>query len=301
MKDGNSLDFTANNANFNYIKIANGIFEHLNILNTINISTNVFDTEKPISWGNNTVFDASFNGNTNGGNVAELIGEVSRLDVQRAEQGSDDWITIQSIQKDSAGKLETNFTINDPYEMNGVIYSYRIMPIDSQGNQGTAIQKDVLSLFNDAYIADANHIYKITYEYAIGSSAQNQASAVYTPFGRKYPIVAYNAETNYESAGITAILIAPTSESSASSFIDRGAQEKLVREFNAWLTNGKAKILKDFNGKRKIITVVGSVSNNYYKELGNGLASTSFTYNEVGDFTQGYLDSLSLTNNFINQ
>lgn len=296
-QDENALSSSGNNTSMNNIEILNGIYNHLNLLNKIDISTNKFDTTIPTDWTQNTLMDASFNGTINAGSVKDILLDIDHLDVQRTEQGKDDWITIQQIVKDEEGNLGVNFILYDTYEKNNTLYTYRILPVSKQGDSGYAIQQDVLSSFNEAYIADASHIYKITNEYSLNRQT-NQVSAIYTPYGSKYPYVAFNAETKYDSGEVTAVLLAPTSVNNSKAYLDRQAQTDLVNEFNSWLANGRAKILKDFNGNYKIGTVTDPVSNSYYKELGNGLASTTFNFVEVGEFTQEYVDKLGLKNKF---
>ena len=293
LKDNNSMGFATNSTFVNTVKIANGIFDHLNLLEQITNFTVI-----PTEWTDETLLDATFNGNINAGQISQFVGTIDHLEVQRQEVGTNEWVTLQILYKDSTGNVPVDFTMYDTYEKNNTLYTYQIVPVDIQGNQGTALQQEVLSIFNDAYIADAKHIYKITYEYALGSMQKNQTNAVYTPYGAKYPTVVYNSVNRYDSGSITAILLAPTSESATSSYIDRVAQVNLVNEFNSWLANGQAKILKDFNGNLKVITVINPISNSYYKELGNGLASTSFNFVEVGEFSQNYLDKLGMTNKF---
>ena len=299
-QDSNALNPTGNDLSINTLRISNGIFDQLNILNIISTGTNVFDTTQPTEWTENTLINATFNGSLDGGSISDFIGYVDRLEIQRQEEGSNEWITLQTIYKNQqTGEINATFRMEDNYGKYATKYLYQIVPVDSQGNVGTALQQDVLSIFNNAYIVDATHIYPLTNEYEIGSPQTNQQSAVYMPYGSKYPFVAFNAETKYDSGSITAVLLAPTSNSASSSSIDRPAQVKLVKEFNDWLTNGRAKIWKDFNGNFKVITVTDAVTNDYYKELGNGIASTTFNYTEVGDFSQKYLDRLGLTNGFI--
>lgn len=298
-QDSNALNPTGNDLYINTLRISNGIFDQLNILNIISTGTNVFDTTPPTEWTENTLINATFTGSLDGGSIGDFIGYVDRLEIQRQEEGSNEWITLQTIYKNQqTGEINATFRMEDNYGKYATKYLYQIVPVDSQGNVGTALQQDVLSIFNNAYIVDATHIYPLTNEYEIGSPQTNQQSAVYMPYGSKYPFVAFNAETKYDSGSITAVLLAPTSNSASSSSIDRPAQVKLVKEFNDWLTNGRAKIWKDFNGNFKVITVTDAVTNDYYKELGNGIASTTFNYTEVGDFSQKYLDRLGLTNGF---
>lgn len=292
-KDKNALDFTANSTLVDTVKIANGIFDHLNLLEQITNSTTI-----PTEWTDKTLLNATFDGTLDAGSLSEFIGNIDHLEIQRQKVGTNEWITLQSLYKTNNGSVPAEFTMKDTYGENNTLYTYQIVPVDAQGNQGTALRQDVLSVFNDTYIADANRVYKITYEYSLGSMQKNQTNAVYTPYGAKYPTVVYNSVNRYDSGSITAVLLAPTSQDETKSYLDRNAQVKLVEEFNTWLANGKAKILKDFNGNLKVITVINPISNNYYKELGNGLASTSFNFVEVGDFSQQYLDKLGMTNKF---
>ena len=298
-KDGNALTPTASNISVDTIKISNGIFDHMNILNLLNIASNVFDTDKPSGWTSSTLLNATFNDTLNGGSIGEFVGFIDHLEIQRKEYDSDDWITLQKIYKNQdTEEIEVPFTFIDTYTKNNTRYKYQVLPIDLNGNAGTALQSEILSYFNDAYIADASHIYKITHEYSIDNKQTNNVSAIYTPYGSQYPFIAFNAETKYDNATITAVLISPTSNSRTSSYLDRKAQIELVEEFNNWLTNGRPKILKDFNGLFKIVVVTNPIPNSYYKELGNGLASTTFNVVEVGSFTQEYLDKLGMINQF---
>lgn len=293
LKDQNSINPTANSTFVNVVKIANGIFNHLNLLEEIIASSDI-----PSEWTDKTLLDATFNGTLNAGTLGQFIGNIDHLEIQRQENGTGEWITIQRLYKGDDGNVPAEFTMEDTYEKNNTLYTYQIVPIDAQGSPGVAFQQEILSTFNDSYIADANHIYKITYEYSLGSMQKNQTNAVYTPYGAQYPTVVYNSINRYDSGSITAVLLSPSSESMTTAYLDRNAQTKLVNEFNSWLANGKAKILKDFNGNLKVISVINPISNNYYKELGNGLASTTFNFVEVGDFSQKYLDNLGMTDKF---
>lgn len=298
-QDINALNATGNSLQVNTVTISNGIFDQLNILNYISTATNIFNTTQPTEWTENTLLNATFNGSIDGGSISDFIGYVDSLEVQRQEEGSNEWITLQTIYKNQqTGEINASFTMNDSFARNNTKYTYQVVPVDNLGNIGSALQQDVISQFNNAYILDANNIYPLTNEYEISNAQTNQQSTIYTPYGSHYPFVAFNAQTKYDSGTITAVLLAPTSQNLTNSFIDRRAQIKLKDQFNSWLTNGHAKIWKDFNGNLKVISVIDAVTNDYYKELGNGIASTTFNYVEVGDFTQTYLDQLGLTNKF---
>lgn len=298
--DVNALTPVGHNFLFDTIKISNGVFSQLSLLSEITSGTNVFDTTQPTEWDENTLLNPTFNNSIEGGSISDFIGYVDRIEVQRQEEGQNEWITLYTIYKNQqTGQINANFRMEDTSAKNNTKYLYQVVPVDAQGNVGTALSQEVLSIFNNSYIVDGAHIYLLTNEYEIGNAQTNQQSTMYTPYGSKYPFIAFNAQTKYDSGSLTAVLLSPTSQSDISSYIDRGAQVKLKEEFNNWLTNGRAKIWKDFNGNFKIIAITDAVSNEYYKELGNGIASTTFNFVEIADFTQQYLDRLGISNSFL--
>lgn len=273
------------------VRISKAIFDHFNLINGLTDSITIPDWDSDL-----TLMNAYFNNSIDAGNVSELIGNVSYLAIQRKELGSNDWLTINKIYKNtSTNHIQTEFTMFDTYNQSGVQYSYQIVPVDADGNQGYALQSDIVSIFGGAYIADAYNIFKITNEYEL-TKQTNQKSAIYEPLGSKYPFVTYNAETNYDSGTFTAVLLAPTSQNQNQSSIDRMAQVKLEKQFNDWLTNGRPKILKDFNGNIKLVTIVDAIQNQYYKELGNGISSTSCSFIEIGEINNTYLSKFNMAN-----
>lgn len=297
-QDQHAISTTGNVSAFDSVQVSRGIFDHLNILNIIYDGDNSFSDNKADSPTEHEVLNVSFDGTTDGGELSKFIAYVDYIAVQRKEKNSDEWITLQKIYKNkSTGEIITNFIIDDTLAQNNTEYIYRFLPFDNNGNEGVSLQQDILSIFNEAYIADANHIYKITNEYQLAMQ-KNQKSTIYEPYGAKYPFVVYNADTNYYNGSITALLLAETSNGPANNYLDRHAQMQLVSEFNSWLANGEAKILKDFNGNFKIISIINPIANNYYKELGNGLASTSFDFVEIAEMKQKYLDKIGLLNKF---
>lgn len=306
MMDSNSLSNTATNSIINGIQVENGIIEHLNLMNLINTASGVFDTAIPTTWTNDTILNCSFNNTLDGGSVSDIIGNINSLEIQRQQLSYDinnntwiqsgEWITLQTIYKNPVTQeLKGSFTMYDPFAQNGAMYVYQIVPIDAEGNVGTSLQQQVLSYFGKAFICDANNIYDITNEYTLNFST-NQKSAVYEPYGSKYPFVAYNAVTKYKSGTIETTPIINANKMNG--HIDRLAQVAFLNEFNSWLTNGRAKILKDFNGNVILITINESPSSSYFKELGNGIASLSINWVEVGAINQQYLSQLGMVENF---
>lgn len=216
------------------------------------------------------------------------------LSFQFKEDTSLDWIEFcRIIPEASFSNDDIQFTL--PMCGNNKVYNFRMIAETTSGAIVTA-EATALSSFAKNYICDINNIYDITPEFSLGSVQLVTQTASYAPYGAELPIVTKNAKTKYKQGAATAILLAETSNTAQSAYLDRFAQNKLVEEFNDWLANGRAKILKDLNGYLVIIFISESISNEYYKELGSGLASTSFSWVEVGKFTQDYFDRLGFFN-----
>lgn len=200
------------------------------------------------------------------------------------------FVTLVSFSSQMGNK---EYSFVDYYTKTNTVYEYEII----QRNLLETVQ--VLSQFCGAYIADGTKAYGIEDEWEKSSAQRVQKSVLYEPYGRKYPVVAYNAITNYRSGTDTAILRAKSNVGNITNdYIDRFAQTKLTKEFNDFLTNRKVKVIKDFNGDIAIVNIIEAIPNNYVKELGNTLATTQFSWVEVGDFTDSDFKQLGITNSF---
>lgn len=181
----------------------------------------------------------------------------------------------------------------DYYTKTNAIYEYQI----TIGNQVETVE--VLSQFCGAYIADGEQAFEIDAEWERGSFSQVQQSAIYEPYGAKYPVIAYNAVTNYRKGTDSCIVFnQPYAYNRSNDYIDRINQTKKQKAVNEFLTNRKPKVIKDFNGDIALVSIVDVVGNSFVKELGNTLATTQFNWVEVGDFDDDTFRKLGITNSF---
>lgn len=222
--------------------------------------------------------------------IPETENAVS-IAVQRRAVGETLWITLQTF-----SSVPANIEMDDRYAAAGVTYEYRVVLYNGVSAPIAIYAGEILSTFYDTYICDATTSYKLTNAWSVASAKRNRPSAVYEPYGAKYPTVAYNAVTNYDSATTSAILLAP--ESTVSARLNPYKQTALMRAFNQWATNGEAKILKDFNGGIWVVAITDAIQTAYSTELANALGTTSFDWVEIGDFTQASLTALGLLNKF---
>lgn len=238
--DINALDNAPSNVeSINNVKLTNAIFEHFNITQNINTEVN---TNIPTAWDYDTILDANFENNLNAGNIDFLVEQISAIKIKRRVQGTFDWLTLATIPINSVNDL--NFVFNDLLNKNGVQYEYAFVPI-IENVEGNYIIDTVFSQFNGVFIGDAQNIYKFLYEVEYGSNSRNQQVGIFEVLGQQYPVFVANGALSYESGSVTATILNDDYERTG--VIDRIAitqQKDIIKDF---LTNKKAKILKDLN------------------------------------------------------
>lgn len=274
--DINALDNAPSNVEgINNVKLTNAIFEHFNVTQNINTEVN---TNIPIAWDYDTILDANFENNLNAGNVDFLVEQISAIKIKRRVQGTFDWLTLATIPINSVNDL--NFVFNDLLNKNGVQYEYAFVPI-IENVEGNYIIDTVFSQFNGVFIGDAQNIYKFLYEVEYGSNSRNQQVGIFEVLGQQYPVFVANGALSYESGSVTATILNDDYEKTG--VIDRIAitqQKDIIKDF---LTNKKAKILKDWNSNEWLCIVNSNINVTYKSNYGMGIPSIQFDWTQIGD------------------
>lgn len=224
-------------------------------------------------------------------NVANITG-TPNLEIQRQEQGDTKWITLATILYDDI--VYNTFHIFDRLAGSNRIYLYRLVLVAPDGTRTVGDPTEVLSQFRNTYICDGETSFKLTNEWTESESKRVYKTGLYEPYGSKYPVAVNNAVLGYDAGTTSAMVMTANTESGAN--IDRYGEVKLARKFADFLTNRKPKVLKDFNGNLRIITIQSDVNRNYVKELGNGICSTSFSWVQISDFSQPNIGKIGLLN-----
>lgn len=290
--DGDALNTAPSNVdNITTVNLSNSIFDHFNV--TRNTNTAVSATV-PTVWDYDTVLDADFNGNIEAGNVDFLIEQISAIKIKRRVQGTFNWLTLKTIPVNTVEDL--TFVFNDLLNQNNVTYEYALVPI-IEDVEGEYIINTVLSQFNGVFIGDAETIYKFLYEVEYGNNQRNQQIGVFQVLGKQYPVFVANGELSYESGSVTATIL---NEDFQQNGIDRTAITQLKDAIKDFLTNRKAKILKDWNGNEWLTIVNSNIGVTYKSSYGMGIPVINFEWTEIGDaqsqqdlYNNGILDEVT--------
>ncbi|MEG1152276.1 MAG: hypothetical protein RSD67_05335 [Oscillospiraceae bacterium] len=276
-KDGDCLNFAPTSVeNITKTKLENGIFDDFYVTSDV---TSPYSTTIPTMWDFMTIMQANFNGNINAGNVDFILSQLSGIKVKRRVKGTFEWITLAYFPVAQVSDL--SFIFNDYLNNNFEQYEYAFVPI-LNNIEGNYITNDIASKFNGIFICDQETIYKFYAGVSYGTTEQVQRIGMFEPFGRKYPVYVSNALTNYKTGSVKGKVLGKDFEATGViNRLDVVKENKILLDF---LTNKKAKILKDWNGNCTLLIVTGSPAITYDNNYGMGIVDTDFSYSEIGNY-----------------
>lgn len=280
------------------MSIANGVFQHVNTLNEYDPT---LTTEQPVEWQDNFIMDADFENGINAGSVDNLLGVANKILVKRRESDiydnlSDGWITIAEVEILNLNDLK--FTVSDYMCKNNTTYEYVLIPTLSQVQGGieiqieTSISEDstiltVLSEFDKIYICTLEEAQAIYAGTVYDNMNTERLNGTHQTLGNKYPIVVTNSKINYNTGGVSGMILNkyyghnnPSTNTIGS--LDRLGIIEARKEFTSFITQDVPMILKDWNGNIWLIMITESPSYAWENEWGMGLGTLSFSWTEIG-------------------
>ena len=147
--------------------------------------------------------------------------------------------------------------------------------------EGNYITNSILSKFNGVFIGDRDSIYKLYYDVSYGTNKRNQSIGTFEPLGKQFPVIVANGLLSYETGTVSATILNEGYDKNG--ILDRKATVQTKDVLKDFLTNRKAKILKDWNGNIWLCIVTGSPQVTYKTGSGMALANVGFNYVTLGD------------------
>ena len=280
-RDENALNPSPlRNAIFTSTKLQNGIFSHWYVTKDVD---SPYSSEEPTLWEFLTLMDANFNGSLQAGNVGYVLDNIDGIKIKRRKTNEYDWITLNYVSVEELGTT-LSFTLNDYINQNEVEYEYAFVPV-SQGVEGNYITNTIRSKFNGVFICDADSIYKFYTNVSYGSTERVQQIGVFEPFGRKYPVIVSNSLLNYETGSFKGDILnndfLETRKINPKEIVEK---QKQIVDF---LTNKKAKILKDWNGNFWLIFITDNIQIDYENNSSMSIINVEAKWTEIGDSNSG--------------
>lgn len=211
--------------------------------------------------------------------------------IYRRDMSSTEWVLL--IENYITNILGGTYVHIDKYNRYGVTYEYALALVQFDGVESVYFvqpESQVYSEFDGVFLSDLTTNYKIYANTQYGGTTSVQKVGVHEPIGSKYPILVYNATTNYQKGSVTSAVLDRLYET-----------ERIFRDFNvtqqmntldAFLKNKQAKILKDWNGNIWLCSIVGEPSISYNNNSGMNYIECTFDWIEQGN-ANSYTDLYS--------
>lgn len=274
--DGNCIDPVPTSIdNITSTQLSNGIFDHWYLTSN---TSEPYPTTIPDQWDYDTIMDADFNGNVSAGNVDFTLAQITGFKIKRRIVGTFDWITLVELPVATLEDLKVSF--NDNLNSNFIDYEYALVPM-MNNIEGDYITNEIISQFDGVFICDLDTVYKFYAGVEYGEGTRVQKVGVFEPMGRATPIVVSNALTNYETGNVRGTVL-------PSDYGETGTYQPLPlvqerKELLDFLTNKKAKVLKDWAGNSWLMMVIDMPTISYKTGSGMALADVGFNYVTLGD------------------
>ena len=274
--DKNALDPSPiTTTQFSTVKLENGIFDHWNVTKNV---VSGYSHDIPTEWDALTVMDANFNGNLRAGNIDYALGQISGFNIKRRKTTDFNWINLKYVPY--ADIKDLSIVFNDNLAQSGVEYEYALVPVVG-GVEGNYVSNTIGADFDGVFICDTDTIYRFYAGVQYGSTERVQKIGVFEPYGRRYPVVVSNVLVNYERGSFRGTVLPPNYLKTGN--LDSLAMVNERKTLLEFLTNKRAKILKDWNGNSWLCIIVDSPSISYNDNSGMAVASVSSNYVEIGD------------------
>lgn len=274
--EAHTLDGTPTNVNnINKLTLKNTVYDNLFVTNKI---VNDWNGEQAYDWDYDTVMCAKFNGNLHAGNTDYNSDTVDKLKIKRRKIGDYEYITLFEVPIYSNSDL--SFNRFDNLAASSQDYEYALVPCLG-GVEGTYNINNVRSDFDGVFLVERDKTFQAILNMELSHKRVKNGSSI-TTLGRRCPFHISNGASNYTRGTLSATYIPYNN-----GVYDVENGWKYRELFNDFITDGKPKILKDFEGKMWIIYAEEETISESQKDHYQNIV-TSFDWFEVGDANSAY-------------
>ena len=211
---------------------------------------------------------------------------VKRQDVADV---SGTWLTLHSQPITQASDMD--FTFIDFTNQYGKTYKYALVPLLTQTQSGVEVEveggytvsDEVQSIFDGVFIADSTGSQKCKANVGYGNVDMNQVVGSITPIGAKYPVVITNSQNQYHNGSISGTIVPDDYYFNGN--LSRIDMVNKRNELERFLTNKRAKIIKDWNSNIWLVMITDNIGCNFNNNYGMGMVNFNANWVEVGDPT----------------
>lgn len=237
-----------------------------------------FNWQIPKDWTFSTHLHALFKDDLYAGNVTYSESIVQKIKIKKRFEGEFNWKMI--YEKEIHSNEDFAIEFYDYYNPSKRQVEYAYVAVIG-GADSDSISTSVYSDFDSYFICEKNLSFPAILDTSNTVELNRESSTVKT-LGRKYPFVVYHGSSYYYSGSLTATFIEP-SESDRGGF-DTEHGWNYRNRIDQFLSNGKPKIIKSFEGDIYMVLVTGNIArteNGHYQNI-----SQKIDWVECGDPTK---------------
>jgi hypothetical protein len=211
---------------------------------------------------------------------------VKRQDV---DDVSGAWLTLHSQSVTQASDMD--FTFIDFLNQYGKTYKYALVPLLTQTQSGVEVEveggytvsDEVQSIFDGVFISDSAGSQKCKANVGYGNVNMNQSVGSITPIGSQYPIIVTNSNNRYHNGSISGMIVPDDYYYNGN--LSRIDMVNKRNELEQFLTNKRAKIIKDWNSNIWLVMIMDNIDCSFDNNYGMGMVTFNANWLEVGDPT----------------
>ena len=284
--------------NFTGLNVGSSYYVTIEVTTTQGMSVSAQSNTFTVSIDTPTLGEATVVNNACDGyisvisNLSEEYDEsITNIFVKRQDVAdvSGTWLTLYSQPITQASDM--NFTFIDFLNQYGKTYKYALVPLLIQQQSGVEVEveggytvsDEVQSIFDGVFIADSTGSQKCKANVGYGNVDMNQAVGSITTIGAKYPIVITNSQNQYHNGSISGAIVPDDYYFNGN--LSRIDMVNKRNELEKFLTNKRAKIIKDWNSNIWLVMIMDNISCSFNNNYGMGMVDFSANWIEVGDPT----------------
>lgn len=266
---------TPNDAdNINYIELKNGNYDDLYVTNNV---ADEPSAECPEKWDWDTILHATFDGNTNAGNMDWNLSTVSHILIKRKKPNEFKWKTIDV--KEVHSIEDFNIVGFDYTNESQTKYQYAVVA-SLYGIEGNPSTVDVESRFDGIFIVEKDLIIGTSITDGFCDYTRNFPNSTIPTIHNKYPVDINTSIACYDSGTCGGNFVEMSEDCELKT--EDAVRVPYQRELIDILSDRKPKLLKNMDGRIwlvKIETPVNDTAETVYNNR-----KITFTWTEIGDY-----------------
>lgn len=284
--------------NFSGLSVGSSYYVVVDVTTTQGMSVSTQSNTFTVSIDTPTLGEATVVNNACDGyisvisNLSEEYDEsITNILIKRQDVAdvSGTWLTLHSQPITQASDM--NFTFIDFLNQYGKTYKYALVPLLTQTQSGVEVEveggytvsDEVQSIFDGVFIADSTGSQKCKANVGYGNVDMNQVVGSITPIGAKYPVVITNSKNQYHNGSISGTIVPDDYYFNGN--LSRIDMVNKRNELEQFLTNKRAKIIKDWNSNIWLVMITDNIGCNFNNNYGMGMVNFNANWIEVGDPT----------------